>query len=84
MEHLGLVGLADSGHDGVFAALTGHDASSAADRVLGVVTIPDDRLDRLAEMSRSKQVVRASWSWYSPPTKKMPRDPSGFVVTIGL
>jgi GTP-binding protein YchF len=61
VEHLGLVGLADSGHDGVFAALTGHDASSAADRVLGVVTIPDDRLDRLAEMSRSKQVVRATF-----------------------
>ena len=61
MEHLGLVGLADSGHDGVFAALTGHDASSAADRVLGVVSIPDERLDRLAEMSRSKQVVRATF-----------------------
>ena len=28
--------------------------------------------------------VRTSRSWYSPPTKKMPRDPSGFVVTIGL
>ncbi len=61
MEHLGLVGLADSGHDGVFAALTGHDASSAADRVLGMVSIPDERLDRLAEMSRSKQVVRATF-----------------------
>jgi ribosome-binding ATPase len=61
VEHLGLVGLPDSGHDGVFAALTGHDAPSAAERVLGVVTIPDERLDRLAEMSRSKQVVRASF-----------------------
>ena len=61
MEHLGLVGLPDSGHDGVFAALTGHDASSASDRVLGVVSIPDERLDRLAEMSRSKQVVRATF-----------------------
>jgi GTP-binding protein YchF len=61
VEHLGLVGLADSGHDGVFAALTGHDASSAADRVLGVVSIPDERLDRLGEMSRSKQVVRATF-----------------------
>jgi ribosome-binding ATPase len=61
VEHLGLVGLADSGHEGVFAALTGHDASTAADRVLGVVSIPDERLDRLAEMSRSKQVIRATF-----------------------
>jgi GTP-binding protein YchF len=61
VEHLGLVGLADSGHDGVFAALTGHDASSAADRVLGMVSLPDERLERLGEMSRSKQVVRATF-----------------------
>src|SRR6266852_4720994 len=61
MEHLGLVGLPESGHAGVFAALTGHDATNAADRVLGVVPIPDERLDRLAAMSKSKNVVRASF-----------------------
>jgi GTP-binding protein YchF len=61
MEHLGLVGLSESGHAGVFAALTGHDAANAADRVLGVVPIPDERLDRLAAMSKSKNVVRASF-----------------------
>ena len=61
MEHLGLVGLPDSGHDGVFAALTGHDTGHAAERLLGMVSIPDERLDRLAEMSASKQVVRATF-----------------------
>lgn len=61
MEHLGLVGLPESGHAGVFAALTGHDAANAADRVLGVVPIPDERLDRLATMSKSKNLVRASF-----------------------
>ncbi len=61
MEHLGLVGLPDSGHARVFAALTGHDAAHAADRVLGMVPIPDPRLDRLVEMSKSKQVVQATF-----------------------
>ena len=59
MEHLGLVGLADSGHARLFAALTGLDASTAAERVLGVVHLPDERLDRLAAMSQSKKVVPA-------------------------
>jgi GTP-binding protein YchF len=59
MEHLGLVGLADSGHARLFAALTGLDASASAERVLGVVHLPDERLDRLAAMSESKKVVPA-------------------------
>jgi GTP-binding protein YchF len=59
MEHLGLVGLADSGHARLFAALTGLDATASAERVLGVAPLPDDRLDRLAEMSQSKKVVPA-------------------------
>ncbi len=61
MEHLGLVGLPESGHAGVFAALTGHDATHTADRVLGMVPIPDERLERLAAMSKSKNVVRATF-----------------------
>jgi GTP-binding protein YchF len=61
MEHLGLVGLADSGHARLFAALTGLDASISSDRMLGVVQLPDDRLDALAAMSESKQVVPATF-----------------------
>ena len=55
------MGLPDSGHDGVFAALTGHDTGHAADRLLGMVAIPDERLDRLSAMSASKQTVRATF-----------------------
>src|SRR5688572_331451 len=33
----------------------------AQDRVLGVVPIPDDRVDRLSEMSSSKKVVPATF-----------------------
>jgi ribosome-binding ATPase len=61
MEHLGLVGLADSGHARLFAALTGLDATTSSDRMLGVVQLPDDRLDRLAAMSESKKVVPATF-----------------------
>ncbi len=67
-EHLALLGLPDSGHDRLFTALTGQDASLASDRLLGVVAIPDERLDRLAEMSESKKVVPATLQLaYLPP-----------------
>jgi GTP-binding protein YchF len=61
VEHLGLVGLSDSGHAGLFAALTGLDASTASDRMVGVVQLPDERLDRLAAMSASRKVVPATF-----------------------
>ncbi len=61
MEHLGLIGLSDSGHAELFTALTGADVSNAADRVLGVVHLPDERLERLAAMSASKKVVAATF-----------------------
>ncbi len=61
MDHLGLLGLADSGHAGLFAALTGLDASIASEKVLGVVAIPDERLNQLAEMSSSRNVVPATF-----------------------
>ncbi len=61
MEHLGLVGLADSGHARLFSALTGLDAATSSDKVLGVVQLPDHRLDQLAAMSESKNVVPATF-----------------------
>ena len=61
MEHLGLVGAVDSGHADLFAALTGLDARGAQDRVLGVVQLPDERVDRLAEMAHSKKRVPATF-----------------------
>jgi GTP-binding protein YchF len=41
--------------------LTGRDVATAADRVPGVVAIPDERLDRLAAMSKSKNIVPATF-----------------------
>jgi hypothetical protein len=61
VEHLGVVGLAESGHAQLFTALTGVDARSASERLLGMVHIPDARLDALAEMSQSKKVVAATF-----------------------
>ncbi|MFA5882882.1 MAG: DUF933 domain-containing protein [Acidimicrobiia bacterium] len=61
MEHLGLVGLSDSGHGALFRALTGMDVEFASERVLAMVNLPDARLDALAEMSESKKVVYATF-----------------------
>ena len=61
MEHLGLVGLGDSGHAPLFTALTGVDVTNASERVLGVVQLPDERLDLLAAMSSSKKIVPATF-----------------------
>jgi GTP-binding protein YchF len=61
MEHLGLVGAVDSGHADLFAALTGLDVQGAQDRVLGVVQLPDERVDLLTEMARSKKSLHATF-----------------------
>lgn len=68
VEHLGCVGLPGSGHDGLFRALTGLEVTGAADRVVGVVTVPDERLDALARLSSSRRVVHATFEVaYLPP-----------------
>jgi GTP-binding protein YchF len=61
VEHLGLVGLPDSGHGELFAALTGLDAPGGFEPVKGVAPLPDERVDRLGEMSKSKKRVHASF-----------------------
>src|SRR6266542_5917767 len=63
VEHLGLVGLPDSGHAQLFSALTGIDTPAGFETSKGVAPLPDDRVDRLAEMSKSKKRVHATFEF---------------------
>jgi ribosome-binding ATPase len=66
MERFGLVGLPNVGKSSLYNALTGGGALvtaypfSTKDSNVGVAKLPDHRLDALAEMSRSRNVVHAA------------------------
>ena len=66
MEQIGLVGPPNSGKSSLFNALTGGSVPVAAhpftttESSVGVAHVPDARLARLAEMSKSQKVVEAS------------------------
>jgi GTP-binding protein YchF len=65
-ERLGIVGLPNAGKSALFNALTGGEAVVAAhpfsttETTMGVAQVPDSRIDRLAEMSKSKKLVHAT------------------------
>jgi ribosome-binding ATPase len=65
VERIGLVGLPNSGKTSLFNALTGRQAPVAnhpfttTETSVGVASLPDHRLEALAEMSKSRKVVRA-------------------------
>ncbi|MDY7103892.1 MAG: redox-regulated ATPase YchF [Actinomycetota bacterium] len=66
MERFGFVGLPNAGKSSLYNALAGGGALAApyafatTDPNVGVAKVPDDRLDRLAEMSKSRNVVPTS------------------------
>jgi ribosome-binding ATPase len=66
MERFGFVGLPNAGKSSLFNSLAGGGALAApyafatTDPNVGVVRVPDPRLDALAEMSQSKKIVHST------------------------
>jgi GTP-binding protein YchF len=66
VERFGFVGLPNAGKSSLYNALTGASALAApyafatVDPNVGVAKVPDDRLDKLAVMSKTRSIIHAS------------------------
>jgi GTP-binding protein YchF len=61
MENLGLMGFTGAGANRLFSALTGLDVPSEYEAAVGVAQVPDERVERLTAMSKSKKTVYAGF-----------------------
>jgi GTP-binding protein YchF len=61
MENLGLVGFTGAGANRLFSALTGLPVPSEYEAAVGVASLPDERLTKLTDMSKSKKTVAAGF-----------------------
>lgn len=59
MKSVGIVGLPGSGSSTIFTALTGIDPSQSQKAAQAVVSVPDERVDRLTELHASRKSVYA-------------------------
>ncbi len=57
---VGIIGLPDVGKSSLFTALTHQSSSGRGRGQMATVPVPDERLDKLAEMFKPKRVVNAS------------------------
>jgi len=58
--NISVVGLASSGKTTIFSAFTGTEVKAGTKQAVGIVNVPDSRIDRLAELFKPRKLVYAN------------------------